>query len=268
MENPKVRNFLVHNILLTVDKDPSLRSKVFKRYRADIIKDVFSYPSIVNNGYLHIERVIAIIKKELPAHPVILDVGAAGGETCIMFTEAFPQGSVYGFEPIQATFTKLKEHTKAYPNITIYHTALGNAKEQTSINVMSRITSSSLFQSEEKSTFEGNAYFDIVEREPISIDRLDNLMGNVPEITLIKMDVQGYELEVLKGGQRTLEKAKYVLLEMQNHEIYKGAPKYYDLDAFLRAQGFELFEIMPSIREHDQVREYDALYINRTTGKR
>src|SRR5258706_5546752 len=123
---------------------------------------------------------------------------------------------------------------------------------------MSRITASSIFESSDNSMLSGNRFFDTVEKERIEIDLLDNTIME-GSVSLIKMDVQGYELEVLKGGVKTLRNTYFVLLEMQNHGIYNGAPKYYELDGFLRNAGFELFEISPSIRENQQDRKSTRL---------
>jgi FkbM family methyltransferase len=258
---------LFKDYLLSSRRDPVKLQFILGILRNEIVDDMFSYPSIVNNGYLHIERAISILKDRKVPVEWIVDVGAAGGETCILFSKAFPSAKIIGFEPIRETFNRLTGNVANYPNIQIHHHALGNKKGAEFINVMSRITASSIFESAQNSSLNGNHFFDQVEQERIEIDLLDNVLTQRGEIGLIKMDVQGYELEVLKGGAQTLRRTHFVLLEMQNHEIYNGAPKYYILDAFLREAGFELFEMIPSIRENRQIKEFDALYINLALGK-
>jgi FkbM family methyltransferase len=256
--------------LLNSGKLPSLidASSVLTAYRQALVQDVFEYPSIVNHGYLHIERAIKVLESRgLGENQIIFDVGAAGGETCVLFSKAFPLAQVVGFEPIASTYKKAIAATQQQRNITIHHTALGKEKGSAEINVMSRITASSLLPSHEDAAFNGQKYFEVQEREKIIINVLDDFLKTGDRVALIKMDVQGYELEVLKGAVSTLKNTHFILLELQNHEIYVGAPKYFDLDSHLRSANFELFDIIPSIREKGQIKEFDALYINKALDR-
>jgi FkbM family methyltransferase len=263
IKNRSIKTFLSNELLTETSLNEKSKFRVLNKLRADLVKDVFSYPSIVNNGYLHIERSIDILKARSIDKGLILDIGAASGETCILFSKAFPSVIVHGFEPIAKTFQLLSKNIESYKNIKVHHTALGSAKSTSKINIMSRITSSSLFQSEPNSNFNGENYFDTIGVEEINIEKLDSMINQNQNVMLIKMDVQGFELEVLKGAIETLKRTRFVLLEMQNHEIYIGAPKYYVLDEFLRNSDFELFEMIPSIREANQIKEFDAIYVNK-----
>jgi len=57
---------------------------------------------------------------------------------------------------------------------------------------------------------------------------------------LLKVDVQGYELEVLKGATATLEKCSYVYLECSEIELYDGQALRKDVDSYLATHSFEL----------------------------
>lgn len=242
---------------------PGTIRKVIKRFRQEIITDRFQYPSVINNGYLHIERMIEIIQSRSIDVKVVLDIGAASGETCKKFAESFPYAKVYAFEPIKSTFQKLVDNTKAITSISAFNLGLGSKQATVSINITGRVTSSSILATNENEFFTEPEPFRIVSTEEIFIDTLDQRMNGEAAVQLIKMDVQGYELEVLKGGVETLKRTSFVLLELQNHQIYQGAPQYFEIDTFLRENGFELFDMIPSIRVNMQIKEFDAIYINK-----
>jgi len=70
------------------------------------------------------------------------------------------------------------------------------------------------------------------------------------------------ELDILKGGVELLKRTKFVLTELNNHQLYKGACQYYEVDEFLRKQSFRLVNLVVTYHTNEEVQEYDALYEN------
>lgn len=94
-----------------------------------------------------------------------------------------------------------------------------------------------------------------------NVSTLDEEMASVEKVLCLKLDVQGYELNVLQGGEITLQKTIFVLLEMNNHPYYAGGCQYFELDYFLRKRGFKLADIIVSYRSPERrIEEYDAIY--------
>lgn len=255
----KTANFLV--------RKERFRDLFLDKSREKLYKEYFAYPSHFNNGYMHIERVIEIAKKEAAEgmdKKIIVDAGAASGIITTIFFQHFPSDNIYSFEPVQNTFQTLLKRVNGISGIHTRNKALGNSNCTMQINKASRITSSSLFPID---TNISNDFLSVNLKadgdEMISVAKMDDELPSFSEVRIIKIDVQGYELEVLKGGVETLKRTHFILLEMQNHESYIGAPKYYDLDNFLRIRGFELFDIIPSIRLDDKLYEWDAIYRNK-----
>jgi|GEM_PF-856084 len=263
LNNQRIRRFLIESLFTPGRLNAKQKVSLLNKLRREIVGDIFAYPSVVNNGYLHIERSIDILRSRNLPNLLILDIGAAAGETCILFAKAFPTATIHGFEPIAETFRRLELNVAPFGNIRVHRTALGSVRSRAKINVLNRVTSSSILEADPNSAFNGEDFFEARRTEEIQIDQLDNFVRPGDSIALVKMDVQGFELEVLKGATASLGQTHFVLLEMQNHNIYKGAPQYYELDEFLRNAGFELFEIVPSIREALQIKEFDAIYMNR-----
>ena len=76
--------------------------------------------------------------------------------------------------------------------------------------------------------------------EEVEIKTLDDyLKESKKEYNLITLDVQGYELEVLKGASKTLEKIDYILCEVNRAELYKGCPMYTEIEEYLSNFGFK-----------------------------
>jgi hypothetical protein len=85
---------------------------------------------------------------------------------------------------------------------------------------------------------------------------------NLP-VACMKIDVQGHEVQVLKGASESLKRTKYLLLEMANHSDYDNGAQYHEVDAHLRKLGFQLQNIFAPF-SYDTLYEFDAIYVNKS----
>ncbi len=214
-------------------------------------------------GYYHIEKAINLIKKMKIKDHIIVDVGGATGATAKLFTKYFSDNKIWVFEPIKSNYDILISLAKQNSNLKIIPKAAGSKNEKTFINKANRITSSSLYElnADKKSKILSEIL--VPEgKEEIEMTTLDDILPN-KTISILKFDVQGYELEALKGSLSTLENTVLIVIEMNNHDGYKGAPKYHEVDSFLRNNNFILFDMFPSFKDNDQLKEWDCIYMNR-----
>jgi FkbM family methyltransferase len=212
-------------------------------------------------GYVHIEKAISIAGFYKINEKCIIDVGGSTGFTALKFSEAFPMMNVFVFEPLKESFQKLIGNIGGHPNIIAINKAVGNFSGISKIKVLNQISSSSLLEiNNEYSSETAVSEFHKIGVEEILIDTLDNLIPKDDGVLILKIDVQGYEMEVLKGAEKTLSKTQIILIEVSNHEGYINSSKYYEIDAYLRSKEFILFDIFPSIHEYDKLLEWDTIY--------
>jgi FkbM family methyltransferase len=261
LKNKRLRYFFINNISLRTNEISCLISN----NRSFFVNEFNTYPSIINNGYRHIERAIEFVNFfNFDFKNTIIDIGAAEGVIALKFSQAFPEAIVFVFEPIKNTFEILLRNTSSNHKVITVNKALGNSHEEKIIHIAHRITSSSIFDIEKD--IENNYFAEQLRYESdeeITVSRLDDEIPSETIVNIIKIDVQGFELEVLKGAEQTLKRTCLVVLEMQNHNLYNKAPKYYELDEYLRNNGFELYDIIPSLREDYKLYEWDSIYINK-----
>jgi FkbM family methyltransferase len=213
----------------------------------------------------HIYRSIRLAKKLLNQKFIILDIGGGIGATAKLFNQFFPENKIIVFEPINDNFDAIKIRFSATTNIEIIKCAAGNENSVKKINIANRITSSSILPlaADLNSTVFNDKNLGQVRDECIEIVRLDDFMLNDHnEIGILKIDVQGFELDVLKGAEVTLKRTDVIVLEANNHDGYVGSPKYYDIDDFLREHNFTLYDILPSIVDNGKLKEWDLIYLN------
>jgi FkbM family methyltransferase len=217
--------------------------------------------------FAHIEKAINLVKKSGKEAGTIIDVGGADGTTPKMFAVSFPHSEIFIFEPLKENYRHIEALAVQYQNFKLIKKAAGNENGKTFINKASRITSSSIYElnADNNSSFFSET-LQSSQKEEIDITRLDDVIPKGTNVSILKIDVQGFELEVLKGGVGTLRDVCIIVLEVNNHQGYKGSPAYFEIDEFLRNNNFELFDIFPSLHDQDRLKEWDIIYTNTKHG--
>jgi hypothetical protein len=84
---------------------------------------------------------------------------------------------------------------------------------------------------------------------------------------LLKLDVQGYEREVLLGGEQTLAAAEVVAMELSTQRLNEGAPLAHEMVQFMSERGFQLFDVTGFWREKetDVLLQADVLFVRSTS---
>jgi FkbM family methyltransferase len=170
----------------------------------------------------------------------IIDIGANIGEFTLIFAELFPEAEIYAFEPLPDCYNQLETKTKHIPTISTFNIALGSKKSIQNIHKSSWHPASSF---REMSTMHKRNYPHSADHKEIevtintldSILQLDSLNKNI----LIKMDVQGFEDEVIKGGVSIFKQAKVIIVEVSFIELYKEEPLFHGIYLLLTSMGFE-----------------------------
>lgn len=160
------------------------------------------------------------------------------------------------FEPLERNFNVLFENVnKLNANIIGHQVALGSIEKEIEMFVSSNDgLSSSVLKPKVHLTQYKNITFNEIEK--VEMKTLDSY--NYSGYNFINMDVQGYELEVLKGGSETLKHIDYVYCEVNRDEVYENNAYVEDLDKFLSTYNMERVET-----SWDGETWGDALYIKR-----
>ena len=135
----------------------------------------------------------------------IFDVGANVGQTAIRFNEQFPQASIFSFEPVAATFNTLTSNVSPFKNIRCFPMALGEKKETVPIKLFP--DSASVLNSLNEKAMNNAEGF---RTEKIQVTSGDTFCAsnNIPEIDLLKIDTEGFELQVLAGFSKMIAASK------------------------------------------------------------
>jgi FkbM family methyltransferase len=176
----------------------------------------------------------------------ILDIGALPLEGLIepvhALLDQFPSSRISALEIDPALCEKLNR--EARPGIRYYPCALGRREEKRFLYETAHSMCTSLYEPDERYIAAFNNLDDqrLVRRSEVETVSLDTFVRthDIGALDFIKMDIQGAELDVLKGGDATLPSVLAVVCEVEFVPLYKGQPLYGDIDAHLRSRGFML----------------------------
>lgn len=170
----------------------------------------------------------------------ILHIGGHYGNV-ISDYQKYNVSNIVLFEPLSDNFSILSENiSKTNGNIIAHKVALGNENRKVVMNVSDNEgQSSSVLNPKVHLTAHPEVSF--IGTEEVEMKKLDDY--NYKDYNMMVIDVQGYELEVFKGGVKTLEHIDYIFCEVNRDEVYEGNAKIEEVDEFLLQQGFGRVEV-------------------------
>jgi FkbM family methyltransferase len=202
---------------------------------------VARWPARDDGARLQRQRLLKSLSVE-----VLLDVGANVGQYATEIRNGGYEGQIVSFEPLAEAFRELQAAARNDPRWAARHVGLGATPGEADINISGHSDSSSILPMTRR-------YLDMspdlryLGTEKVRIETLDSASAEFLEPSArvaVKIDVQGYEMEVLRGGAELLRRAVFVESELNLVELYHGQAKFDQLldtfyDAGLRLASFE-----------------------------
>jgi FkbM family methyltransferase len=196
---------------------------------------------------------------------VVLDVGANVGLYGRRIRELGYSGRIVSFEPVANAYAQLAAAAAPDRYWDARNVALGPADGSGSMTVAADSRYSSLLPMAGQYVHDAVA---AVGSEDVQIHRLDSLARDIVHAgdrVFLKLDVQGFELEVLHGAQETLGQISAIEVELSTRTVYVGQSLLHEVVAYLGEQDFEIVSLEPLSfdRGTGYLRQVDALLIRR-----
>lgn len=143
---------------------------------------------------------------------IVIDVGASFGTFPLIIKYLNSKAKVYCFEPSKESFELLYKNVDNLKGVYLFNKAIGNVVKEVLFNYDPSFPEGSSIRKKEKSL--NNQYL-------VSQTTLDNFIKNqnIKKISLLKIDTEGYEYYVLKGGKKTLSITDYLIIEVETSSI-------------------------------------------------
>ena len=191
---------------------------------------------------LHIHRVLAgaehrhILKMDLAT---VVDIGANRGQFALAAKKWTSKARIISFEPLAGAANSFRKIFIGDSRVSLHQTAIGPQTGETTIHVSAADDSSSLLPISplQERLFPGT---NEIRAEIVKVGRLSDYITReeiVPP-AMLKLDVQGYELEALRGCEELLDQFSYVYVECSFVELYVGQPLVDDIIDWLRERGW------------------------------
>lgn len=187
-------------------------------------------------------------RRLLPTVDVVIDVGANVGQYCGLVRSLGFAGRVVSFEPGSEAYAALRAAAARDLCWETRHTALADARGEATLQVSRNSVSSSLLPMlvEHVRAAPGS---ETSHCEAVPVSTLDAEFGGDDRTKWLKLDVQGAEMAVLRGGGRILRTTFVVQTEMSLSLLYGGQTDFLELCGFLRDKGFRLCHVLPGFRD-------------------
>jgi FkbM family methyltransferase len=165
----------------------------------------------------------------------VVDVGAYVGDWTRLCKRLFPAAAILMIEPQAARRAALRDVAKQLKRVEVVSALLGpEARDAVPF-----------YEAESASSVLPGAEQPNAPTARMAMTTLDAITAATPfaQPDFLKLDVQGYELDVLEGAPRALESAEAVLMEVNFLEIYAGARLFHDAVAFMAARRLQVYDI-------------------------
>jgi FkbM family methyltransferase len=229
-----------------IKKFKKIIKRTFNIFGFELISKNNPYFNLINSPFMSLKGEI---------FKTIFDIGANKGQFLEKAVNHFKSANFYCFEPLKDPFDILQKYSNTHGNVKVLNYALGNEIGYSNIHCHLDHDESSSFLETTKICKE---YYPFVEKQldkKVFMTTLDDFYSKItpkpePEI-LIKIDVQGYELEVLRGAIDTLINSKAIIIEINFDKLYQNQASFEDILFFLHDKGFKLKGFLEPIYSKD-----------------
>ncbi len=236
---------------------------VLARKRADPWERIYALEELAR-----LEFLVALLSK-LDVDSLV-DVGANDGHFGSRLRRHGYRGRLLSFEPAPSVYERLARRSSADKRWDAFRVALGDREGAALLNLTAATGFNSFLRPNSLALQLFEAGTEIQGEVRVSVDRLDRILPTLlPQIkqqrVFLKVDTQGYDLNVLRGAGRQLESIVGVQVEMAMTPLYEGAPLYDDVVEFLEARGFALIAAFPVTWNSKEPRalEYDGMFLRK-----
>lgn len=171
----------------------------------------------------------------------VLDVGANRGMFCTAVAMATRGIPIHAFEPLPTLHEELARRTSCFPQIELHKCGLGATAGEADLHHGTFHEASSLLPMHHRhqELFPGSSP---TAKTTVPISTLDIFLSAHPKMhqIFLKLDVQGYEIEVMKGGKASLPKIMAVLVEVSFEDLYENGAKAESVLSYFIKEGFTL----------------------------
>jgi FkbM family methyltransferase len=198
----------------------------------------------------------------------VVDVGANDGQFARYLRKRIPGAALFCFEPLPRAFARLEKWAVTNPGVHVFNMALGESTGSVEMMLHSGHAASSSILGTTALAATLYPFVKNQERIEVQIDRLDNVLCDdaikIAPPYAIKLDVQGFEGPVIRGGRRVFSSAAACIVEIALDNLYEGQSSFKEIFSELDALSFSYAGNLSQVYSKDgHVIYLDAVFIRR-----
>ena len=176
----------------------------------------------------------------------IFDIGANRGDVTARYYSLFPDASIYAFEPFEASFTSFQHRYRDNKLVHPYQLAVASSGGTKTFYVNNSVDTNSLLKPQKAGIASDKQVENrsVINVQSVTLDSFCET-NNIDRIDILKMDIQGGELDALKGAEGLLSRGQVKLIysEVFFVEQYESQPLFHDISKYLFNYGYQLKDI-------------------------
>ena len=197
--------------------------------------------------------------------PIVFDVGAYNGEFAQLIHVVFPAARVWCFEPFTESYERIRTRFAGASWVSVHNFALSDrsgtaelivGEDQSTNSILSPVVTNGAFEEDRP-------------RVPVRLETLSTSVSQMvpgePSISILKVDTEGNDLAVLKGGEDLLRRGRIeaVHVEVMFLEHFKGAAGFVEIARYLQEFGYRLYALYDLKKNRQgQLRYGNALFLS------
>lgn len=233
-------------------------------YRLIAVKHGIAHSSELNEAFRVQAKLLSLLAQP---NPIIFDVGSNTGQAYQLYRQVFPAALIHCFEPFPASMVALAETVAGDSLVRLHSVALASREGVADFNVNANSQTNSLLDTEPASTlFWGDGLLETqakIQVQQVSLDRFVD-SHSIPRISILKLDVQGSEYDVLLGARCMLQRQEIdiIYLEIILSQTYEGQRPLQDYLSIMAENGYNLIDVYNPYHKGVLLNQVDIIFVS------